>query len=261
MNNGRILFMIIDDKVTFLQDSTMDHREWYLSLGLDPNNFNNVVRGFIDNGKAVFYKGENFNYDEIVIKAARKYGVDIRKALNQMNLEICCGVLIDGYNAKWEPIVKINEEELEQVVEVKQEDKEKQINSNFDNKQVIDFNNNYDDSKFISRAIKVTILTLVLSIIVKVILVCTSKISFGNFYELLLVLGQVGFLIAALIGYTRKNKNTKYLCIAASVMLVLMFDFLDVVMGVLYFVYSVDEDYYIKGYSLVKKLIKKIQKK
>ena len=36
--NNRILFMIIDDQVKYLTDNSMDHNEWYKSLGLDPNN-------------------------------------------------------------------------------------------------------------------------------------------------------------------------------------------------------------------------------
>ena len=49
--NNRILFMIIDDQVKYLTDSNMDHREWFLSLGGNPNDYPNLVRGFISNGK------------------------------------------------------------------------------------------------------------------------------------------------------------------------------------------------------------------
>ncbi len=58
--NNRILFMIIDDQVKYLTDSNMDHREWYVSLGLDPNNYENIVRGFVMDGKIIFFKGMNF---------------------------------------------------------------------------------------------------------------------------------------------------------------------------------------------------------
>ena len=48
---NRILFMLINGEMKYLQQNDGDHREWYLSLGGDPNNFENIVRGFILDGK------------------------------------------------------------------------------------------------------------------------------------------------------------------------------------------------------------------
>ena len=53
--NNKILFMIIGNEVKYLADSNMDHREWYTSLGLDINNYDNIVRGYIIDGKIIFF--------------------------------------------------------------------------------------------------------------------------------------------------------------------------------------------------------------
>ena len=70
--NTSILFMIFNNEVKYLNDSKMDHREWFLSLGGKEEDYPNLIRGFISNGKIVFYKN-NFSYDEEVIKTAKRY--------------------------------------------------------------------------------------------------------------------------------------------------------------------------------------------
>ena len=51
--NNKVLFLIIGNEVKYLQDSTMDHKEWYVSLGFDPSTFDSVVRGFILDNKMI----------------------------------------------------------------------------------------------------------------------------------------------------------------------------------------------------------------
>ena len=59
-HKSRIAFMIINDEIIFLEYSIMSHREWYESLSLKQENFKKIVRGYILENKAVFYKGEFF---------------------------------------------------------------------------------------------------------------------------------------------------------------------------------------------------------
>ena len=107
--DSKILFMIVDNEVKYLADTKMDHREWYLSLGYDNNNFDNIVRGYIIEGKIVFFKGMNFNYDEEVIKEAKKYASGMRLTLNNPQLEVWCGIVINSYGEKWEPVYKVSD--------------------------------------------------------------------------------------------------------------------------------------------------------
>jgi len=256
MNNNRILFMIIDKQVKYYQGTDMDHREWYISLGLDPNNFENIIRGFIADGKIVFYKGQNFNYDDEVMRAAKAFAPSMRITLNNLNLEVWCGAMVDGFNSKWEPIVRINDTELTGIIDepVKVE---KKVISDKPQEAVIDFKNDYDNPAFIKRAILVTIVTLVLTIFIKVILIKSQKMYTSNRGDLLLMLAQIGLLGGSLYGYISKKKITKYLGIGVGIALLLMFDPLDIILGILYLVYSIDESYYVKLIQIVKKITNK----
>ena len=260
-SSDRILFMIIDNQVKYYQGMDKDHKEWYLSLGLDEANFNNIIRGFISDGKIVFYKGENFNYDDEVMTAAKGFAPSMRITLNNLNLEVWCGVLIDGYNVKWEPIVRINDTELTGIIEQPKPKEEKKEVVERPREAVIDFKNDYDDPAFRKRAIIVTIVALILTIAIKSILINNQKMYTSNGGDSLLMILQIGLLAGSLYGYIAKKKFTKYLGIGAGIVLLLMFDPLDIILGILYLVYSIDESYYVKAHQLIKKLIDKISNK
>ena len=98
--DNKIQFMIINGDVQYLQNSTMDHREWFISLGGNPADFEQVIRGFIMDNKIVFFKGLNFNYDQQVMNAAIIYSERIKQAMNNQNLEVYCGITISSYGAK-----------------------------------------------------------------------------------------------------------------------------------------------------------------
>ena len=256
MNNKRILFMIIDNQVKYYQGDEMDHKEWYVSLGLDVNNFDNVVRGFVADGKIVFYKGQNFNYDDEVMRKAKGFAPSMRITLNNLNLEVWCGVMINGFNSKWEPIVRINDTELTGVIEEPKKE-EKKVIVEKPHETVIDFKNNYDDPAFRRRAIIVTVITLVLAILIKSMLIKSQKMYTSNGGDSLLMFLQIGLLGGSIYGYISKKNFTKYLGIGAGIALLLMFDPLDIILGILYLVYSIDEDYYVKLINLFKKLTNK----
>ena len=246
--NNKILFMILGREIKYLQNSEMDHREWYESLGLDPNNYDNIVRGFIVDGKIIFFKGM-FNYDEEVIRVAKEFAPLMISNLNNPNLEVYCGILANSLGGKWEPILKINPNEFG-VAPPKAEKKEyipKELESS------IEFKNNYEDSKFIKLAVIVTIIVLILTIIIKVVLMSKMKFSLGG-SELLLLLGQVALLGVTIYGYVSKKSFTKYTGVAAGLLLVLTFNIFDIILGILYFLFSIDA-------SMFTKLISKIKKK
>ena len=252
----RNLFMIIDNQVKVLPNTEMDHREWYLSLNLDPNNFENIIRGYVMDNKIVFFKGSTFGYDDEVYKAALMYSKAIRNYFNTPELEVCCGLIINSYTSKWEPILKIKEEEINSYTPVQKEEKkeipEKELTSS------IEFKNNYEDPKFIKNATIVTSIVLVLVLIIKIILFKEQKIlQVTNPLDILLTIVQIALLGVSIYGYIYKKSFAKYLSLIASVVIVLTLDIYDIIIGVLYFLFSIDQNYFVKVIDLIKNLFKK----
>ena len=76
----------------------------------------------------------------------------------------------------------------------------------------------------------------------------------GNFGDFLLTIGSSGLLIFIIVGYVKKIPYTKYLGVAASICLLLMFDIFDIILGIVYFMFSIDQGYFTK-------IIKKIKER
>ena len=252
---NRILFMLINGEMKYLQQNDGDHREWYLSLGGDPNNFENIVRGFILDGKIVFYKGINFNYDEEVIKVAQQYAPSMRLVLGDPSLEVWCGVLIEGFNAKWEPVLRINDDELTGFVKEDKEEKKVVAKDHIEAGPILEFKNDYTDEKFIKLAVKVTTVILVLAVLSKLALIIRGRLYLNTFSGLLLCFGQVGLLLYSMHCYKNKISYAKYVSMAACFFLGMTFSFFDIILAIIYFVFNVDQGYFIKGMESIKNLI------
>ena len=253
--NTRNLFMIIDNQVRIQENTTMDHREWYLSLGLDINKFDNIIRGYIMDNKIIFIKGSTFSYDNEVYTAALTYSKAIRHYLNNETLEVCCGLMLNG-SSKWEPIVKIKEEEIENYIP--KVEKKEEIKEYKETGPVIEFKNDYENPKFIKTAIIVTAIVIVLEIILKMILFKEQKVlQTSNILDVLLTAAQIGLLGYSIFGYITKNPNAKYISIIASILIVLTLDIWDIIIGILYFVFSIDHSYFSKIINMIKGLGKK----
>lgn len=253
---NRVLFMIVDNQVKYLTGSDMDHREWYTSLGLDPNNFDNIVRGYVLENKIIFFKGMMFNYDEEVINAAKVFTPSIRLSLNNPSLEVYCGIVVNGQGQKWEPVLRINENEITGFVQPKPV--EQKTREHIETGPVLEMKNNYEDPKFIKVASIVSGIVLVLIIIVKIMLFSKKEIlQTNNLFDILLSLAQVGSLGFVIYGYNKKIPYTKYVGLIASVLIILTLDVYDIVIGILYFLFSVDQSYFIKFINLIKGLMNK----
>lgn len=259
--NNRVLFMIIGSEVKTLVNDARDHREWYLSLGLDPNLFDTIVRGYVIDGKIIFFKGPTYSYDDEVIKAARVYTPSIRAIFNQSSLEAYCGILFEGVGSKWEPILKINENEITGIVptEKKEEPVKKEV---VETGPFLEFKNNSSDPTFIKTATIVTIVVLVLAILIKIPLFQKQQVlNASHFTDIIFCFIQIVLLGLTIYGYQKKIPSTKYMGVAASVAIIITLDFWDVVLGILYFVFSVDQGYFVKFINMIKNLIGKVTKK
>ena len=250
--NNKILFMIVGNQVKYLSGSTMDHREWYTSLGLDINNYENIVRGYVMDGKIVYFKGSTFNYDEEVINAAKVYTPSLRVLLN-INYPVYCGIIINQYTSKWEPVVQIGENEITGYVH--KEVKEKKEVVPIETRPLIEFKNDYTDSNFIKKAIIITGIVIVLEIIIKIMLFSKQEIlQTSNSFDILLVILQMGLLGFSIYGYIKKLSFTKYISVITSVLIILTLDVFDIIIGSLYFLFSIDQDFLIKLINKIKNM-------
>lgn len=255
--NSRILFMILNGEVQYLQNTNMDHREWFLSLGGTPEEYDNLVRGFIMDNKILFFKGPEFKYDNEVYNNARKFAKSMRQALNNNSLVVCCGILPGLPGQKWEPILILTEDEIEGYTEPVIKEPQKQETREFHQEPVIEFKNNYEDENFIKTAVNLTVVILVLTVISKIFLILTNHLNTSSITEIFLILTQIIFLILTIVGYKNKKSYTKYLSLFASIMIVLSFDLLDVIIGIIYFVFSVDQGYFVSLKNFIKEKTKK----
>ncbi len=266
--DNKMLFMIYNGEIKFLNNSTMDHREWYDSLGGDPNLYDNTIRGMIYKGQLIFYKA-NLSYDNEVIETASRLAPIMKQQLGRPDLKVCCGINPGQGESGWEPIMVINEQDLkgfniniqDEVNKQKEKMKQQQAAQNVELQPVLEFKNNYDDPKFIRLATILTSIVLVLSIIAKVLLVTNKKLDLNSGWNVLLVVSQVVLLVLSIIGYNKKIKATKFIGLAASVSLFFMFDLFDLILGVIYIFFTIDQGYILGAFDAGKKGIDTITKK
>lgn len=247
---NKVLFMIINNEVRFNMDSNIDHKEWYTSLGFSMDLFETIVRGFVMNNRIIFYKGSTFNYDEEVIKAAKMYTPYIRFTLQNQTLEPYCGISFTN-PTNWEPILKIQENEITGIpTSTPKKEKKETVEVG----PLLEIKNNYEDEKFIKTAIIVTGIVLGITIVMKIILMSQKGgLSLGNLSDGLLILSQVGLLSITIYGHIKRQTFAKYTGLVASILLIFTFHIVDVIVGILYFLFCVDYHYYIKLIQIIKK--------
>jgi uncharacterized membrane protein (DUF2068 family) len=69
-----------------------------------------------------------------------------------------------------------------------------------------------------------------------------------------LQVGSLGFII---YGYNKKISYTKYIGIISSVLIILTLDVYDIIIGILYFLFSIDKGYFVKVINLIKGIFSK----
>ena len=106
-HKSRIAFMIINQEVIFLENSPMSHIEWYTSLGLPIEKFDNIVRGYTKDNKIIYYKGD-FLYDEEVLDVAKNTSYKIMEYIGNFNLKVFAGVTKGEIGAEWDPTIEIS---------------------------------------------------------------------------------------------------------------------------------------------------------
>ena len=242
--------MIINGEVKYNFDEKKDHKEWYISLGLDGNLFDSVIRGFVIDNKIIYYKGSNFMYDQEVIQAAKRYTPYIRYSLQKPNLEACCGIVFSN-PTEWEPIMKLQENEITGIP-VENSLPKKEIK---EPGTIVELKNNYQDPKFIKTALILTIIILIISIITKIILIQNQTLHLNHFMDIVLMIGQVTLLGITIYGYWKKRIFPKYTGLVAGASLILTFYWLDALLGIFYLLFCIDQNIYLSVIQFIKNKI------
>lgn len=103
----RIAFVIMNNKIIYLNSSFFTHNSWFESYGIDKAKYNKIIRGFYYNNEIRFYVGENFETNEKVELAAIKYYPKIVVDLKLDNPILCVGCLATKNNTYFKPIKKL----------------------------------------------------------------------------------------------------------------------------------------------------------
>ena len=98
----RVAFLVVNNEIIFLKNSSKSHLEWAKELGITIDDFNEMTRGFYNDGNIVFYKG-NFDYDDKVINDAKKYATKVKEYCNIESAKVFVGVVIGKVGEKWPP--------------------------------------------------------------------------------------------------------------------------------------------------------------
>lgn len=257
----KILFIFFNDEIKFLTNPTMDHKEWYISLGGNIEEYDEVIRGFIIRNYIIFFKA-NLSYDSKVIDIATKYGPIIRKQVNKPNLKICCGINPGRVGEEWEPILQINDEEIvrieqQKIAEQNKQARQKQIvDSIAPTEAIIEFKNDFSNENFIKKGLTFTLLLLFLAIIAKIIMINNRTFMLSNRWNALLLFAQMISFTLTIVGYKQKLPKVKYFAIAATISSVLMFDILDIIVGVTNLLFTINQTYITNITDFVKSIFR-----
>lgn len=266
----KILFMIYKNEIKFMTSKTADHWKWYQSLGGNPNEYDNVVRGYIENNKIVFFKS-NYSCDEEVIDKAKSYGLMIKKHLNIESAEVYCGIerkedgtfspnkLITNEEMN-NYIIQKEKEEKERQEKIKQEELMKTLQENSSTENIIEFKNDYSDEAFTKYAISFTTIILVATLISKIYLITTKKLYIDNSWNSLVVFIQIISNVASIYFYKKKSYLAKYTSIATTVSLFITFNLTDIIIATFNLFFTVDQKYIIVFMEKVKELEEKAKK-
>lgn len=98
----RIAFIVYEDKVFYIKDSTFSHWEFAQTIGISKEVFDNLCRGYYLDEKLIFYKG-NFEYDDELINFAKRYFDEIKRELNLGKVKVYFGQKVGKIGEAWPP--------------------------------------------------------------------------------------------------------------------------------------------------------------
>lgn len=270
--NNKILFMIYNNEIKLMTSENADHWKWYQTIGGDPNNYDNIVRGFITDEHVLFFKS-NYKIDEEVLDRAKTYGPLICRHLNKPNTIIGCGLRQEDGKVKPEQTItkeEIERYKIEKAQKMKEDYERRQREENIrkaeelrKKESIIEFKNNQNDDKFVKYAITFTIIILVLSIISKIYLISSNKLLMSNRWNSALVIIQIVSLVASIIFYKKKSKTANYTSLIATTAMYATFNLSELIIGTINLLFTIDQQIIVKAFNCFKNLLnnkKKLKK-
>ncbi|HFL3696523.1 TPA: hypothetical protein ACG3QY_001633 [Clostridioides difficile] len=103
-HKSRIAFAILQNKIIYLVNSEMSHKEWLItSKFIEEKEFNEIIRGYIKHNNIYFYKGD-FLTDKSVESSASEYCFKIHKENNlKLPSKIYIGMQKGKIGDEWKP--------------------------------------------------------------------------------------------------------------------------------------------------------------
>ena len=98
----RVAFIIYQNKVYYMKDTSFSHWEFAQTIGISKEIFDTLCRGYYLNEKLIFYKG-NFEYDNDLIEYAKQYFDEIKKELKLEKVNVYFGQKIGKIGEAWPP--------------------------------------------------------------------------------------------------------------------------------------------------------------
>lgn len=259
----KILFIIYQDEIRFVPNKSMSCKQYFLSLGGNMNDYDNLIRGMITDNKLLFMK-TNYQYDSEVVSVAKKCAPVIKERLNMPQLITCCGIVKGVGKDPWKPAlvledenVTINEEQRELLERVEYQNTPTPSTSE---NVVLEIKNDITDEKFAKYASRFSFYLLLATIISKVVLHFQHKLDLDNRFILLLVVVQIVSLVLCIFGYRKQKKKTFVFGLTATAALFLLLDLYDIIIGSITLLFTVDQTYIVHFLDFIHKLFHKEKK-
>ena len=112
---SRTAFIILDNSIEYLRNSSLSHKEWCKNLNIDDETFNSIVRGYITKNNMFYYMG-NFECNDTVIKVAKETHEQIAIDNCLKRYKIFCGVKKGKVGEVWKPLLQIKKINLFQKI-------------------------------------------------------------------------------------------------------------------------------------------------
>ena len=259
----KILFIIYQDEIRFVPNQSMSCKQYFLSLGGNMDDYDQLIRGMITDGKVLFMK-TNYQYDSEVVNVAKKCAPIIKDKLNMPHLITCCGIVKGVGKVPWKPAlvlededIKINDEQKELLERVEYVNTPVQ---NTTENVVLEIKNDITDEKFAKYASRFSFYLLLATIIAKVVLYYQHNLDLQNSFILLLVAVQIISLILCIFGYRKQKKRTFIFGLSATAALFLLLDIYDIVIGAITLLFTIDQKYIVHILDFIHNIFHKKKK-
>lgn len=102
LHKNRVAFIIVSDKIYYIEKNDKSHFELAQELGINKQQFDELCRGFFYKDYIVFYKGY-FTYDDKMVDEALQFVNEIKNHVEVEKVKVYCGQKVGSPNEIWPP--------------------------------------------------------------------------------------------------------------------------------------------------------------